>query len=350
MRLPTKPDGKIDIDHVKRMAAHYIDAGFNYFDTAYGYHNGESETAMRETVVNVYPRESFLLADKMPVWLVKKQADYARLFAEQQKRCNVEYFDNYMLHSLNKGSANDSEKLGGFEFIKQMKAEGKARNIGISFHDTADVLDALLSRHPELDFVQLQINYLDWDSNDAKGWYEVAVKHGKNIIVMEPVKGGTLANLPPEAAAQIKNGSQAQLAIRFAASLKNVVTVLSGMSNLEQVADNTGYMKDFKPLEDADYALIKTVLAEMSRVSVIPCTSCNYCAPECPQGIHIPTIFSVYNELQRSKNSWHAGMMYGYIPEKSRANGCIACGVCTSHCPQKIDIPNELKKVAGALK
>ena len=270
MRLPVI-DGKPDVIDDKRfcdMIDSYMEQGFRYFDTAFPYHNQQSESAVKRCLVDRYDRNQFFLATKMPLWFVKENADYQKVFDIQLERCGVDYFDFYLLHAMNKDSAAKTEELGGFEFIQSKKAEGKIKHIGFSFHDTAEVLDDILTRHPEMEFVQLQINYYDWESDSVQSrkCYEVAVKHDIPVIVMEPVKGGTLANMVGEPANILKSRDKevsfASYAIRYAASLPNVMLVLSGMSDEAQLRDNTSYMKDFVPLSDEEQDAIRRVVEE----------------------------------------------------------------------------------------
>lgn len=353
MRLPlTNPDDpkSIDIDQLCQMVDLYMERGFFYFDTAYPYHSGQSEEAIRQCVVERYPRERFLLADKMPVFLVKAREDYDRFFAEQLRRCGVSYFDVYLLHNLGRDRYPDTERFGGFDFIKRLKARGLARNIGFSFHDDAGILDRILTDHPEVDVVQLQINYLDWNGAVAQSGrcYDVAKRHGKEVIVMEPVKGGLLASLP-EAPARLFDAfygsagpSPASLAIRYAASLQNVRVVLSGMSTLAQAADNTATMRDFVPLSDDEYALAKQIEQELKRSIKVPCTGCRYCMEVCPKNIAIPDYFGLLNLHAVTGNK--TNMYYQrYAMQHGKASDCVKCGQCEKNCPQHIDIREMLE-------
>ena len=268
MRLPVTDGSTENINDAAfcEMIDSYIEQGFKYFDTAYPYHNGRSEEAVGRCLVQRYARDRFFLASKMPVWLVKEYADYGKYFEEQLKKCQVEYFDFYLLHAMNKDRVKEAENLGGFQFVQSMKAEGKIRHIGFSFHDKADVLDEILTNHPEMEFVQLQINYYDWESENVQSrkCYEVAKKYGVPVIVMEPVKGGTLANMtgrPAEILRELSpEASFASYAIRYAASLENVMLVLSGMSDEQQLTDNTAYMREFRPLDERERAAIARVV------------------------------------------------------------------------------------------
>ncbi|MDR2343840.1 MAG: aldo/keto reductase [Spirochaetaceae bacterium] len=358
MRLPLKnalDRADVDVEMTAEMADYFIAKGFNYFDTAYIYHLGNSEAVFKKAVAERHPRETFVIADKMPVWLVKESADYQKFFDEQLGRCGLGYFDYYLLHNLGVDSYAETLKHGGFEFIKKLKAEGKARHIGFSFHDKAELLDKILTGQGGLDFVQLQINYIDWDNEgiQSRKCHEVAVKHGIPVIVMEPVKGGSLA-LVPGAAENLFKGydggaSAASWAIRFAASLKNVIVVLSGMSTPAQMTDNTGYMRDFRPLNDDERAIIKQASDLINKNTAIPCTGCGYCLEGCPQKIAIPQYFSLYNNqkqfgLTASQTVYYTNLAAG---GHGKASGCVGCGQCEEHCPQRIAVTELLKEVAG---
>lgn len=356
MRLPVL-DGnveKIDDAQFCKMIDAFIQQGFQYFDTAYPYHNEKSEEAVRRCLVQRYARNAFFLADKMPVWLVKENADYEKLFAKQLERCGVEYFDFYLLHAMDRARVRETEEKGGFAFVERMKQEGKIKHIGFSFHDTADALEEILDNHPEMEFVQLQINYYDWDSDtvQSRKCYETARKHGLPVIVMEPVKGGTLANLVGEPARALDeldgNASHASYAIRFAASLDNVMMVLSGMSDWAQLADNTSYMREFKPLDSGEQDAVRRVVEELSKLPTIPCTKCRYCVEGCPKKIRIPAVFDTYNmsvqfgvtENYKRQYAQHTGDNHG------KAGDCIRCGKCEAQCPQHLKIRELLATVA----
>ena len=355
MRLPLadKSDSsKVDIDETVKMADYFLKQGFTYFDTAYPYHRGFSEQAFKKAVVQRHPRDSFLIADKMPVWLVKETADYQKYFNEQLERCGVSFFDYYMLHALRTEPYENTVKYGGFDFIANLKKEGKAHKVGFSFHDKADVLDRILTEHPELDFVQLQINYMDWDSPNVQSGknFETALKHGKQIIVMEPVKGGCLASLPEDAVKLLKShNSSAGLvswAIRFAASLENVMVVLSGMSAMDQMTDNVSYMKDFKPFTKEEKDILNKAAAIVSGMTAIPCTNCKYCVDDCQQKIPIPQLLSIYNNYKRY------GLVQDIINDykfttnsKGKASACTACKKCEEHCPQHIHVTDWMKEL-----
>ena len=360
MRLPIIGDdsANIDYDCFSKMIDHFIAEGFNYFDTAYPYHNEKSEAAVKKCLIERYPRESFYLADKMPVWMIKDNKDYKPIFDTQLERTNAGYFDFYLLHALDEERFELLEKTGGFDFIKDMKAAGKIKHIGFSFHDSAAVLEKILKAHPELEFVQLQINYFDWDSKNVQSGdcYRVAEKYNMPVIVMEPVKGGTLANLidkPAEILTDLSGNSgasYASYAVRFAASLPNVMMVLSGMSTMEQLVDNTAYMKDFKPLSDKEQAAIKQVSEELEKMKAIPCTRCQYCVEGCPQKIMIPSVFAVYNMSMQFGINDTIKRQYGDVTYgRGKASQCIECGKCEGHCPQHLEIRKLLKEVSAAL-
>ena len=359
MRLPLKDanDPKsVDIDQLCQMVDLFIDAGFNYFDTAYMYHDFTSENFVRDALVKRYPRDKFILADKLPTMMLKVPEDQERIFNEQLEKCGVEYFDYYMLHNLGVNHYAIAQKMNSFDFIERKKAEGKAKHIGFSFHDNANLLDQILTEHPNVDFVQLQINYLDWENESiqSKKCYEVAVKHKKPVIVMEPVKGGNLANIPEEGEKWFKNYcpdmSLASWAIRYAASLPNVKIVLSGMSSLEQVKDNLSYMSDFKPLNDEEITIIKKAVEIINNLTAVPCTSCRYCVNVCPKHIAIPEYFALYNSEKQTKIKGLAHKVYygNYIKNNGKASDCIQCRRCEKECPQHIEISEALKDVAKA--
>ena len=359
MRLPlVNPDDQtsIDIEQFKAMADLFIERGFTYFDTAYPYHGGKSEEALREAVVKRYPREAFTVTSKMPVWAIKEEADLERVFNEQLERCGVDYFDYYWLHALNRERVEVMDQMDGWGFLARKRDEGKIRHIGFSFHDNSTLLAEILEKHPEMEYVQLQINYLDWESPaiESRACYELCEKHGKQVIVMEPVKGGSLARVPEAIDKLFKDynpdASPASWAIRYCASLPNVLMVLSGMSNMEQMEDNTAYMQDFQPLNDEEQAILAQATQVIRDSIAIPCTACHYCSDGCPQEIAIPEYFNLYNTLQQFPEQKMNSKLYYDLVAKShgKASECLECGQCEAQCPQHIDIIDNLKLVATA--
>lgn len=359
MRLPLKSSddyARIDMESFKQMVDAFLEQGGRYFDTAYMYHNGMSEVAVREGLVLRHPRDSFMLADKMPLVMLKSRADHDRIFNEQLERCGVDFFDAYLAHNIGRETYKTARELGTFDFIREKKKEGKVRKIGFSFHDSADFLDTVLAEHPDVDFVQLQINYLDWQSESIQSGkcHAVARKHGKQIIVMEPVKGGMLADIPAEAArlleARRPEWSIPSWAVRYAASPDGVALVLSGMSDLRQLLDNTGYMRDFKPLTQDEQAAIAKVVSIIEGAVAISCTACQYCASDCPQNIPIPKYFALFNDKKRAGVlPFYLQQVYynNYIKAHGKASECIRCGRCEKHCPQKLAVMSLLETVAA---
>lgn len=349
MRFPTLVPGKPEID--EPLAEKMIDAakaaGITYFDTAWVYHHGTSEAFIGK-VLKKYPRDSFFLADKMPGWELKTAEDAERIFAEQLKRCQVDYFDFYLCHALSKEGYEAYRIPGVMPFLERMKAEGKIRHLGFSFHDSPEVLEEILNDR-EWDFVQIQLNYLDWDFQKARRQYSLLESRGIPVVVMEPVRGGLLASLSEEARKILLDAdsakSVASWAIRFAASKTGVMTVLSGMSDPSQVEDNLKTMTDFHPLSVAEEKTVFLALSVFLKNATIPCTACRYCMP-CPHGVEIPTVFRAVNEYRLSH--WKGEFLENYleIPESGRAESCVACGECMKHCPQKIAIPDRMKETA----
>lgn len=358
MRLPTV-DGNtehIDIDRVCQMVDLYLDRGFTYFDTAYPYHNGFSERAVKKVLVDRYPRESFLLADKMPAWELHKEGDVERIFAEQLERTGAGYFDFYLLHSVETSHYPTYTKFGCWEWAMKMKEAGKIRHFGFSYHDGPELLDQILNEHPEVEFVQIQMNYLDWENPIVQSGanYEVLRKHGIPVTVMEPVKGGRLADLPDAQAGILKTedpgASAASYALRFVLDHEGILVVLSGMSTKEQMEDNLNTASEARPLSDSEKAALERVVAKFHENPTIECTACRYCVEGCPKHIVIPELFkamnnyTVYGDLFRAKNYYRSA-----IAGHGKASDCIKCGKCEKSCPQHLPIRNLLINVAETL-
>ena len=351
MRLPMK-DGEVDIPETNRMMDAFLEAGFNYFDTAHGYIDGKSEKALKECLTSRYPRDRYILTNKLTNFYFKREEDIRPFLESQLEACGVEYFDIYLMHAQTAEVFQYFKSCRAYETAFQLKEEGKVRHVGISFHDTAEVLEQILSEYPQIEVVQLQFNYLDYEDPAVQGrrCYEVCRKFGKPIIVMEPVKGGTLVNLPEMAAKELHDlhgGSPASYAIRYAAGFPGMMMVLSGMSNLEQMQDNLSYMKDFRPLNEEEHAAVKKVVDILKNEHLIPCTACRYCMVECPKQISIPDLFAIMN-MKQLTHDWNADYYYTdvHTAPGRRASDCIKCGKCEKACPQHLKIRQLLEDVA----
>lgn len=356
MRLPKEASGKIDIEETKKMVDMFMDAGQNYFDTAYVYGAGDSERAAKAALVDRYPRESYTLATKLCAWQEAHNEETAKQqFYTSLERTGAGYFDYYLLHALQAGNYKTYDKYHIWDFVKEQKEKGLIRHWGFSFHATPDILDEILTDHPDAEFVQLQLNYADWENPDvtARANYEIARKHGKSIVVMEPVKGGALAD-PPESVRTIldrsgQNASYASWAIRYAASLDGIITVLSGMSNLAQMEDNLSYMRAFKPLDEKEQEVIRKAQEAINGVKSIPCTACHYCTAGCPKHIPIPEIFAARNkQLVWGQLEGGSAAYAQATKDAGTAADCIACGQCERACPQQIRVIDSLKDCAEA--
>lgn len=346
MRLP-KVEGqkeKIDYARAQEIVDYAYSHGVNYFDTAWMYHDGESETFIGQAL-RKYPRESYNLVTKLPIWEAQAPSDMERIFQTQLERCGVDYFDFYLCHALSAGNFKKMEEFGLYDFLVKKREEGKIRYIGFSFHDSPEVLQTIVDAH-QWDFVQIQLNYLDWEMQRAKEQYEILERAKLPTIVMEPVRGGALAS-PCEGAnalflAAHPDRSIASWAIRFVAGLPNVLTVLSGMSNMEQVQDNVQTMEAFQPLSEEELAVVWSAVDAYKKKDTIPCTGCRYCM-DCPFGVDIPRLFALYNQfaVNRDKDAFLAE--YRAIEDACGAKKCVACGKCAEHCPQSIPIPEKMK-------
>jgi len=358
MRLPVL-DGNaenIDMNKLFDMVDEFLKKGFTYFDTSYVYHNGQSAIATRKALVERHPRDSFLLANKLPTFIITQQEQVDSLFKEQLEQCGVDYFDYYLLHNLNEERYEKVvEKFGIFEYVSKMKEEGHIKHMGFSFHDSADVLDRILTEHPEVEFVQIVLNYHDLTSKsiESKACYDVIRKHGKKVVIMEPVKGGTLAELPKKAEQLLKNYnpkmSIASWAIRFAASFDGVISVLSGMSDMQQVMDNTSYMEKFEPLSVEELDLLKEVVEIMDSNLVIPCKYCEKCNFVCPKKIPISNCIAYYNETMQERDiTLNSELCYykNLIRHCGGAADCIGCHECEKQCSENINIVDSMKTIS----
>jgi len=351
MRLPMNGE-EVDLEQTKKMVDTFIEQGFNYFDTAHGYIQGKSEKVLKECLTSRYPRDKYILTDKLTANFFKKEEDIRPLFESQLEICGVDYFDFYLMHAQGAGNYAHFKECHAYETAFELKKEGKVRHVGISFHDKPEVLEQILTEYPEVEVVQIQFNYVDYDDPavQSRACYEVCRKHNKPVIVMEPVKGGNLVNLPEDAKAvldELYGGSPASYAIRFAAGFPGMMMVLSGMSSMEQMNDNLSYMKDFQPLNEAELAAVKKVQEIFKSKNLIPCTACRYCIDGCPKHISIPDLFAIMNTKQ-IYHDWNADYYYNVVHTAPgrKASDCLKCGKCEKVCPQHLQIRNLLEDVA----
>ncbi len=351
MRLPMNGEN-VDYDEFNKMIDTFMENGFNYFDTAHGYLEGKSEIAIGKCLSPRYARESYELTDKLTANFFNKKEDIRPFFDSQLKTCGVDYFDYYLMHAQDRENYGKFKKCEAYEVAQELKKEGKIKHVGLSFHDTADVLDMILTEHPEVEIVQIQFNYVDFKSSSVQGEevYKVCRKHNKPILIMEPVKGGGLVKLPEDAKKVFdnlgENASYASYAIRFAASFEGVYKVLSGMSNLEQMEDNISYMKNFKQFSKEEYEATDKVREILNNLGGIPCTACRYCVEGCPMKISIPDLFDCYNAKVQF-NDWNSDFYYGvHTKANGKASECIKCGKCENICPQHLEIRKYLEEVS----
>ena len=352
MRLPMNGE-EVDYELTCKMVDTFLENGFNYFDTAHGYIGGKSEIALRECLAKRHPREDYILVNKLSTYFFKKEEEIRPFFQLQLEACGVNYFDFYLMHAQNTEFFEKYKKCRAYETAFELKKEGKIKHVGISFHDKAEVLDQILTEYPELEVVQIQFNYVDYEDVgiEARKCYEVCVRHNKPVIVMEPVKGGGLVQLPDEAQEvfdELNGGSNASYAIRFAASFDQMMMVLSGMSNMEQMEDNISFMKDFKPLSKDEFAAIWKVCDIFKSQDIIPCTACKYCVEGCPKKIPIPDLFADMNAKSTHKD-WNSSWYYDiHTQSGGKASDCMKCGKCENVCPQHLKIRGLLVEVAEA--
>lgn len=353
MRMPRVSPESQEIDAVtgQKLIDRAMAAGINYFDTAYMYHGGRSEVFAGKALAK-YPRDSYFLTDKMPPWFVRKPSDVERIFDEQLKRCRTQYFDFYLVHSLGVGNWELAQKHRICETLEKLKRAGKIRRLGFSFHDSPEVLKTIAESRP-WDFAQIQLNYFDWEAYRSREQYELLTRLGIPVIVMEPLRGGALAKLSPQAAEVLRKAdpesSVASWALRFAASLPNVLCVLSGMTLPEHLEDNIRTFSPFRPLTDGERKTLDEALGIYRRAAAVPCTACRYCMP-CPAGVEIPRVFGLYNQYKADGNTWLFTGGLRSLGEDGRPESCVNCGRCVKLCPQKIDIPAELRKIDSEYK
>lgn len=345
MRFPTLQNGEIDEKKAEEMIDIAYKNGVNYFDTAYMYHNGKSQDFLGR-VMQKYDRNSFNITNKMPIWMCKDKSDVDKIFCDQLKRCKVDYFDFYLVHSLDMEKWNKCLEWNVYEYLDQKRKDGFIKNLGFSFHDNAPVIETIASAR-QWDFAQIQLNYLDWDYQNAKLQYEILEKYNIPCIIMEPVRGGALANLPKEAEKLMKDynseNSIASWAIRYCASLPNVFTVLSGMSDENQVNDNLKTMSDFKKLSSEEYEIIEKALKIYKETTLVPCTNCKYCI-DCPAKVNIPKVFRYFNEYKLTNMKGLLIDNLDILAERG-SKSCVNCGICLEKCPQKIQIPTLMKEI-----
>lgn len=352
MRLPMK-DGEVDTEQFCQMVDAFLESGFTYFDTAHGYLDGKSETALRECLTSRYPRDKYVLTNKLSPSHFEKHEDIRPLFEQQLAACGVSYFDFYLMHTQHRNNYQKYKDCRAYETAFELKAEGKIRHVGLSFHDNAEMLERILTDYPQVEVVQLQFNYIDYEDTgvEARKCYEVCRKYNKPVIVMEPVKGGILVKLPDEAKAvfdRLQGGSYASYAIRFAAGFEGVAMVLSGMGDLNMVRDNVSYMKDFQPLNEQERAAVDEVRRILLSEDRIPCTDCRYCMEACPRQVRIPTAFACVNE-KNAFGGWGAKFYYDIqTKDGGKASTCVECGRCEEVCPQHLPIRKLLKTVVAA--
>ena len=361
MRLPLtdpKDQTAIDYDELNKMVDLFLQRGFTYFDTAWMYMGHESEIALRKSLVERYPRDKFTVASKLPVGMINSKEEQEEVFNKQLEKTGLAYFDYYLVHNINSNTIDKVHRFDSFKFVNDKKKAGKVKQVGFSFHDSADMFEEVMKEYADqIDFVQLQINYIDWDNPEIEGrrCYEIAQKYNKPVIVMEPVKGGSLANVPPLVEQIFKNAepdmSVASWAVRYAASLPGVMMVLSGMSNLAQVEDNTSYMQNFKPLDEKETRVIETAVKALHDELQIPCTACRYCVDSCPMKIAIPEYFALYNTGVQGRGSKPFKTQQAAYDKLAathgKASACISCRLCEKNCPQHIEISQWMKKIAA---